>query len=73
MNIKLKTLIFLFFVFSLLNYSFAHEFKKDEINSIISKFILDNPQVIEKSLQNLNIERSKKKFWISFNWIKKNP
>ena len=73
MNIKFKTLIFLFFVFSLFNHSFAHEFKKDEINSIISKFILDNPQVIEKSLQNLNIKRSKKNFESVLTELKKIP
>ena len=73
MNIKFKTLIFLFFVFSIFNCSFAHEFKKDEIKSIISKFILDNPQVIEKSLQNLNIKRSKKNFESVLTELKKIP
>ena len=60
MNIKYKTLIFLTFVFSLFKQSFAHELNKDEINSLINNFILKNPQVIEKTLQNLNLERSKK-------------
>ena len=57
MNIKFKTLIFLCFVISLFKQSLAHELKKDEINSIIKNFILENPQVIEKSIQNLNLKR----------------
>ena len=61
---KFKILIFLIFVFSFFKQSFAHELKKDEINSIIESFILDNPQVIEKTLQNLNLERSKKNFGV---------
>ena len=70
MNIKYKTLIFLTFVFSLFNQSFAHELNKDEINSLINNFILKNPQVIEKTLQNLNLERSKKNFEIALTELK---
>lgn len=73
MNIKYKTLIFLIFVFSLLKQSFAHELKKDEINSIIKNFILKNPQVLEKSLQNLNLERSKLNFKLALTDLKKIP
>ena len=73
MNIKYKTLIFLTFVFSLFNQSFAHELNKDEINSLINNFILKNPQVIEKTLQNLNLERSKKNFEIALTELKKIP
>jgi len=73
MNIKYKTLIFLTFVFSLFNQSFAHELNKDEINSLINNFILKNPQVIEKTLQNLNLERSKKNFEISLTELRKIP
>ena len=73
MNIKYKTLIFLFFVFSFFTQSFAHELKKDEINLIIKKFILDNPKVIEKTLQNLNLERSKKNFEIALTELRKIP
>ena len=73
MNIKYKTLIFLTFVFSLFKQSFAHELNKDEINSLINNFILKNPQVIEKTLQNLNLERSKKNFEISLNELRKIP
>ena len=62
MNIKYKTVIFLTFVFSLFKQSFAHELKKDEVNSLINNFILKNPQVIEKTLQNLNLKRSKQNF-----------
>ena len=70
MNIKYKSLIFLCHVF-LLKQSFAHELKKDEINSIIRNFILDNPQVIEKTLQNLNLERSNKNFKVALTDLKK--
>jgi protein-disulfide isomerase len=71
MNIKYNTLIFLIFVFSLFKQSFAHELNKDEINSFINNFILKNPQVIEKALQNLNLERSKKNFEIALNELRK--
>ena len=70
---KYKTLIFLIFVFSLFKQSFAHELNKDEINSLINNFILKNPQVIEKTLQNLNLERSKKNFEIALTELKKIP
>ena len=73
MNINYKTLIFLTFVFSLFKQSFAHELNKDEINSLINNFILKNPQVIEKTLQNLNLERSKKNFEISLTELRKIP
>ena len=73
MNIKYKTLIFLTFVFSLFKQSFAHELNKDEINSLINNFILKNPQVIEKALQNLNLERSKKNFEIALTELRKIP
>ena len=73
MNIKYKTLIFLTFVFSLFKQSFAHELNKDEINSLINNFILKNPQVIEKTLQNLNLERSKKNFEIALTDLRKIP
>ena len=73
MNIKYKTLIFLTFVFSLFKQSFSHELNKDEINSLINNFILKNPQVIEKTLQNLNLERSKNNFEIALTELKKIP
>ena len=73
MNINYKTLIFLTFVFSLFKQSFAHELNKDEINSLINNFILKNPQIIEKALQNLNLERSKKNFEIALTELKKIP
>ena len=73
MNIKFKILIFLTFVFSLFKQSFAHELNKDEINSLINNFILKNPQVIEKTLQNLNLERSKKNFEIALTELRKIP
>ena len=73
MNIKYKTLIFLTFVFSLFKQPFSHELNKDEINSLINNFILKNPQVIEKTLQNLNLERSKKNFEISLTELRKIP
>ena len=73
MNIKYKTLIFLTFVFSLFKQSFAHELNKDEINSLINNFILKNPQVIEKALQNLNLERSKNNFEIALTELRKIP
>ena len=70
---KFKILIFLTFVFSLFKQSFAHELKKDEINSLINNFILKNPQVIEKALQNLNLERSKNNFEIALTELRKIP
>ena len=73
MNIKFKTLIFLCFVFSLLKQSLAHELKKDEINLIIKNFIMDNPQVIEKTLQNLNLVRSKQNFEVALTELSKIP
>ena len=73
MNIKYKTLIFLTFVFSLFKQSFAHELNKDEVNSLINNFILKNPQVIEKALQNLNIKRSKNNFEIALTELRKIP
>ena len=73
MNIKYKTLIFLTFVFSFFKQTFAHELKKDEINSLINNFILKNPQVIEKTLQNLNLERSKNNFEIALTELRKIP
>ena len=73
MNIKYKTLIFLTFVFSLFKQSFAHELDKNEINSLINNFILKNPQVIEKALQNLNLERSKNNFEIALTELRKIP
>ena len=73
MNIKYKTLIFLTFVFSLFKQSFSHELNKDEINSLINNFILKNPQVIEKALKNLNLERSKKNFEIALTELRKIP
>ena len=73
MNIKYKTLIFLTFVFSLFKQSFAHELNKDEINYLINNFILKNPQVIEKALQNLNLERSKNNFKIALTELRKIP
>ena len=73
MKMNFKTLIFLCFVFSLSKHPLAHELKKDEINSIIKNFILDNPRVIEKTLQNLNLERSKNNFEIALTELKKIP
>ena len=73
MNIKCKTFFFLMFIVSLFKQSIAHELKKDEINSLIQDFILKNPQVIEKTLQNLNLERSKKNFEIALTELKKIP
>ena len=73
MNIKYKTLIFLMFIFSLLKQLSAHELKKDEINSIMKNFILDNPELIEKTLHNLNLERSEKNFKMAMTDLKKVP
>ena len=73
MNINYKTLIFLTFVFSLFKQSFSHELNKDEINSLINNFILKKPQVIEKALKNLNLERSKKNFEIALTELRKIP
>ena len=73
MSIIFKTLFFICFVFSLFKQSISHELKKDEINSIIKNFILDNPQVIEKTLQNLNLKRSKQNFEAALNELKKIP
>ena len=73
MNIKYKIFIFLIFVFSFFKQSFAHELNKDEINSLIKSFILNNPIVIEKTLQNLNLKRSKQNFETALTELKKIP
>ena len=73
MIIKHKTLFFLILFFSLNNQLFAHELKKDEIDSIIKNFILENPQIIEKTLQDLNLERSQKNFKLALTDLKKIP
>ena len=73
MIIKHKTLFFLILFFSLNNQLFAHELKKDEIFSIIKNFILENPQIIEKTLQDLNLERSQKNFKLALTDLKKIP
>ena len=73
MIIKHKTLFFLILFFSLNKQLFAHELKKDEINSIIKNFILDNPQIIEKTLQDLNLKRSQKNFKLALTDLKKIP
>ena len=73
MSIKFKTLMFLVFVFSLLKQLFAHELKKEEVNSIIKNFILENPQVIEKTLQNLNLKRSERNFKLAMTDLKNVP
>jgi len=73
MNTKYKTVIFLTFVFYLIKQSFAHELNKDEINSLINNFILKNPQVIEQTLQNLNLERSEKNFKLALTELRKIP
>ena len=73
MSIKFKTLMFLVFVFSLLKQLFAHELKKEEVNSIINNFILENPQVIEKTLQNLNLKRSERNFKLAMTDLKNVP
>ena len=73
MSIKYKMLFFLILFFSIIKQLLAHELKKDEIDSIIKKFILDNPQIIEKTLQNLNLKRSQKNFELALNDLKKVP
>ena len=73
MKIKQKTLVFLILFFSIIQHSFGHELKKDEIDSIIKNFILDNPQIIEKTLQDLNLKRSQKNFKLALNDLKKVP
>ena len=60
MNIKHKTLFFIIVFFSIMKQLLAHELKKDEIDLIIKNFILENPQIIEKTLQDLNLKRSQK-------------
>ena len=72
MNIKSKFLILLVFVFSILKQSYAHELNKNKINSIVKNFILENPQIIEKTLQNLNLERTKQNFEVALTELKKN-
>tara|TARA_B100000900_G_scaffold396345_1_gene395544 strand:+ start:63 stop:767 length:705 start_codon:yes stop_codon:yes gene_type:complete len=73
MSIKSKTIIFLISIFSLFNQSFAHKLKKDEINSIIKNYILDNPEIVEKTLQNLNLKRSEKNFKLALTDLKNIP
>ena len=73
MNIKFKIFIFLIFVFYTFKHLFAHELKKNEINTLIKNFILENPQIIEKTLQNLNLKRSEKTFLSAMTDLKKVP
>ncbi len=73
MSIKYKTLFLLILFFSLNKQLFAHELKKDKIDSIIKNFILDNPHIIEKTLQDLNLKRSQKNFKLALNDLKKVP
>ncbi len=73
MNIKNKTLIFFIIVFFLFKQSLAHELKKNEINSIIETFILENPEVIERTLQNLSLKRSEKNFKLALTDLKSIP
>ena len=73
MSVKYKTLVFLILFFSISKQLFAHELKKDEIDSIIKNFILDNPQIIEKTLQDLNLKRSQKNFKLALTDLKKVP
>ena len=73
MNIKYKIFVVLIFVFSFIKQSFAHELNKNEINSLIKSFILNNPIVIEKTLQNLNLKRSKQNFESALIELKKIP
>ena len=73
MYINHKTLIFLILFFSISKQLFAHELKKDEIDLIIKNFILDNPQIIEKTLQDLNLKRSQKNFTVALNDLKNVP
>ena len=73
MNIKYKIFVILIFVFSFFKQSFAHELNKNEINSLIKSFILNNPIVIEKTLQNLNLKRSKQNFESALIELKKVP
>ena len=73
MSIKNKTLVFLILFFSIIKQLFAHELKKDEIDLIIKNFILDNPQIIEKTLKDLNLKRSQKNFKLALNDLKKVP
>ena len=42
--------------------SYTHEIKENQINPILKKFILDNPGLIEKSLQNYSKIKEKKEF-----------
>ena len=73
MSIKRKTLFFLILFFSLNKQLSAHELKKDEIDSIIKNFIIDNPKIIEKTLQNLNLKRSQKNFRLALTDLKNVP
>ena len=70
---KRKILFFFILFFSLNEQLFAHELKKDEIDSIIKNFILDNPQIIEQTLQDLNLKRSQKNFKLALNDLKNVP
>ncbi len=73
MNIKYKIFVVLIFVFSFFKQLFAHELNKNEINSLIKSFILNNATVIEKTLQNLNLKRSKQNFETALTELKTIP
>jgi len=63
--------LFSFFFFCI-KFSNAHEIKEDQINSILKKFIIDNPDLIEKSLLNHSKNKEKKEFQIALENLKKN-
>ncbi len=68
-----KYFIFFSFLFILNcgNYSLAHDIDEKKINSLIEQYIRDNPKIIEKSLQDLNSQRSKNNFNSAISDLKK--
>ncbi len=56
-----KILIFIS-IFLIFKSTFAHEISEKEVNKIIKNFLLDNPDLIERSLKNYEKKKVKKEF-----------
>ena len=73
MNIRFYIFFSLLLSISIFNYSFAHELNEKKINSLIKKYIVDNPKLIEDTLKKLNQDRSVENFKSALNDLKKIP
>ena len=73
MNIRFYIFFSLLLSITVFNYSFAHELNEKKINSLIKKYIVDNPKLIEDTLKKLNQDRSVKNFKSALNDLKEIP